>query len=256
MLAEDDPIRLLRSRALEETGRAEEALVDLARLMNVPNLQQRAVARTAAIFFDAGRVTEAEQTLEALTESDEVEDLMLAAEVLHQAELYASAVPVLQRADRLAPDTLDVIFWLGASFERSGRLDAAEAEFERLLEIDGDFAPALNYLGYMWAEQGTNLERALALVARAVALEPDNGAYLDSLGWAYFQIGDYDAAREHLEHAASLVGDDAVVFEHLGDLYRASGDSRQAEIAYRKAIELAGENDAEVRRKLTELNEK
>ena len=124
-----------------------------------------------------------------------------------------------------------------------------------MLALDGDFAPALNYLGYMWAEQGENLDEALIMVQRAVSLEPNNGAYLDSLGWAYFRIGRYDSAREHLERAADLVGDDAVVFEHLGDLYLASGDPGQAEIAYRKALELGGENRSEVQRKLIELTD-
>lgn len=255
-LAEDDPVRLLPSLALEEVGRPEEALAYLETLRGEEALVDRVAGQRASILFGLGREKEAETALAVLTGSDDLSALMLAAEVLHDAELFGQAIPVLKKAARITPDNLDVIFWLGASHERSGNLDAAEVEFERVLALDGDFAPALNYLGYMWAEQGQNLDRALELVGRAVALEPDNGAYLDSLGWAYFRIGEYAAAREHLERAAQLVGDDAVVFEHLGDLYVASGDRGQAESAYQKALELKGENRLEVQRKLSELKDR
>jgi tetratricopeptide (TPR) repeat protein len=254
-MADDDPRRLLRSRALEELGREEEALDELDALAAVQGLEERVVARRAKILFTLGRESEAEQFLHKLTSSEDTAALTLAAEVLHEVQLFARAVPVLQRADRIDPSNLEIIFWLGASFERSGDFKAAEAQFQRLLDLDNDFAPALNYLGYMWAERGENLEEALELVQRAVALDPNNGAYLDSLGWAYFQTGQYEEAREHLERAALLVGDDAVVFEHLGDLYLAAGDRTQAEVAYRRALELEGENRSAVQRKLSEFSE-
>jgi Flp pilus assembly protein TadD len=224
-------------------------------LAAVQGLEERVVARRAKILFTLGRESEAEQFLHKLTSSEDTAALTLAAEVLHEVQLFARAVPVLQRADRIDPSNLEIIFWLGASFERSGDFKAAEAQFQRLLDLDNDFAPALNYLGYMWAERGENLEEALELVQRAVALDPNNGAYLDSLGWAYFQTGQYEEAREHLERAALLVGDDAVVFEHLGDLYLAAGDRTQAEVAYRRALELEGENRSAVQRKLSEFSE-
>ena len=77
---------------------------------------------------------------------------------------------------------------------------------------------------------------------RAVALDPNNGAYLDSLGWAYFQIGQYEEAREHLERAALLVGDDAVVFEHLGDLYLAAGDRTHLKRSRRDWIAISADH--------------
>jgi tetratricopeptide (TPR) repeat protein len=249
----DDSLRLLGSRALEELGRSEEALEKLEKLAKVPGLENQVSARQATILFGLGRTKEAERILNRLSSSEDLRVLMLAAEVLHEVELFDRAVPVLQKAVRMEPENLDVMFWLGASFERSGRLAEAESEFRRLLDIDGDFAPALNYLGYMWTEKGENLEEALELVLRAVALEPNNGAYVDSLGWVYYQSGRYEEARAHLERAASLVGNDAVVYEHLGDAYVAVGDPDQAEVAYRKALELESENRSEVRRKLTDL---
>jgi len=126
--------------------------------------------------------------------------------------------------------------------------------FEDLLEVEPDFAPALNYLGYMWAEQGENLDQALVLVRQAVTLDPDNGAYADSLGWTHFQLGQYEEAQDHLERAVELVGDDAIVFEHLGDLYEALGRLDEARELYRRALALEAENAEEVRRKLEGLS--
>ena len=146
------------------------------------------------------------------------------------------------------------MFWLGASYERTGRGPEAETVLQGLLNIDPDFAPALNYLGYMWAEQGENLDQALLLVQQAVALEPDNGAYVDSLGWAHFQLGEYDQAREYLERAARIVGNDPVVLEHLGDLYQALGQLEDARRSYNRSLALEAENASEVQRKLDELD--
>ncbi|MEO1368758.1 MAG: tetratricopeptide repeat protein, partial [Acidobacteriota bacterium] len=96
------------------------------------------------------------------------------------------------------------------------------------------------YLGYTWAERGENLDEALGLIQRAVAADPDNGAYVDSLGWVYYQLGRFHEARPHLEWAARLEPDDATVHEHLGDLYAALGERELSRAAYRRALEILG----------------
>jgi Flp pilus assembly protein TadD len=123
------------------------------------------------------------------------------------------------------------------------------------LEVDPDFAPALNYLGYMWAEAGENLDEALLLVQQAVEIEPDNGAFADSLGWAHFQLGQYEESQRFLERAAELVGNDPVVFEHLGDLYVALGRLDQAREVYQRALDLEADNAQAVRDKLSRLEQ-
>jgi tetratricopeptide (TPR) repeat protein len=137
--------------------------------------------------------------------------------------------------------------------ERTGRRDEAVGTFRRLIGNQPDFAPALNYLGYMWAEKGENLPEALELVQKAVALDPHNGAYVDSLGWTHFQLGQYEEARGYLERAALLLPDDAVIFEHLGDLYVALGRLEMAEQVYRRSLDLGEDNADGVRRKLEGL---
>ena len=102
------------------------------------------------------------------------------------------------------------------------------AAFEKLLKVRPDHAPGLNYLGYMWADRGENLPRALELIRKAVDLEPGNGAYLDSLGWVYYRLDKLDKAEKNLRAAAVLNPDDATVEEHLGDLFEKKGDLAHA----------------------------
>ena len=121
------------------------------------------------------------------------------------------------------------------------------------LAIDPDDGRTLNYLGYMWADRGENLDQALELIQRAVALEPNNGAYVDSLGWVYYRLGRYSEARHHLEEAARLMPSDATILEHLGDLYVALEIPDKARETYRRALAIDDDNVEGLKRKLARL---
>ncbi|MFQ5527522.1 MAG: tetratricopeptide repeat protein [Thermoanaerobaculia bacterium] len=253
-LSADGEVGLIRGQALLELGREDEAIALFGSLAEHPEVGDRARARQAEALFRVGDDQGAQAVLDQLALSGDGERLFLVARTLHRLELYDKAIPLWMQARDDDPEALDVRFWLGSAFERSGRRESAIAEFQAILKRDGLFAPALNYLGYMWAERGENLSEAVELVERAVALEPNNGAYVDSLGWAHFQLGNLEVARGHLEKAAQLVGDDAVVFEHLGDLYLALGKRSLAQESYQRALDLEDENEEAVRRKLNQLN--
>src|SRR6185369_10482816 len=137
-----------------------------------------------------------------------------------------------------------------AAYERTGKHDLAVTAFRKVLKAAPDFHAALNYLGYMWAEKGENLTEALAMIGKAVALDPDNGAYVDSLGWTHYRLGQYDRARDYLERATRLVPEDPTVHEHLGDVYIALGQRDKAREMYRRALALRDPNPEQVRRKL------
>ncbi|MBB5518011.1 tetratricopeptide repeat protein [Amphiplicatus metriothermophilus] len=126
----------------------------------------------------------------------------------------------------------------GASYLELDRWPDAEADLERAVELAPDEPTALNYLGYSWAERGVNLERAFELIEKAVELEPRSGAIIDSLGWAYYQLGDYEKAVVHLERAAALEPDDATITDHLGDVYWRLGRKTEARYQWRRALEL------------------
>jgi tetratricopeptide (TPR) repeat protein len=168
--------------ALVQTDRAAEALERLRELESPLLTPARRVAKEAELLLELEREAEAAERMAKLMELSGAEGQLEAARLLQSRERYAEAVPLLEALRQQTSDQVQLLFWLGAAYERTGRHGEAEEAFRGLLEIDSSFAPALNYLGYMWADLGRNLEEALDLAERAVALEPDNGAYVDSLG--------------------------------------------------------------------------
>ncbi|MEM1181280.1 MAG: tetratricopeptide repeat protein [Acidobacteriota bacterium] len=198
-------------------------------------------AKRVELLFNSERADEAKALALEAAASGEVGDRLFASRILQRHEFYPDSIELLEGLlDERSDET--VLFALGAAYERVGNIDKAESTFKRLLEASPDHAPTLNYLGYTWTENGKNLEEALSMIQRAVAMDPDNGAYVDSLGWAYYRLGRYEAARPHLEWAGRLTPDDPTVHEHLGDLYTALGDEALARAAYRRSLEILGED--------------
>lgn len=140
-------------------------------------------------------------------------------------------------------------FWFGQACERAGRVEEAERHIGRYLEANPQSGEALNYLAYMWAEQGRNLDQALSYVTLALKQEPDNGAYLDTLGWIYFKRGEYAAAVAPITRALKLEGESATILDHLGDTWFALKESRRAVSFWRRSLREDPANKA-VREKL------
>ena len=169
-------------------------------------------------------------------------------QILGQLKRWKEALLAFDMAADLAakyqPSFLNAEFHFqhGVTAERAGDRAAAEKHFRACVALDDKFAPALNYLGYMWAEKGENLTEAEEFIRRAVAEEPDNAAYLDSLGWVLYQQGRYQEALPHLERAVALSTDqpDAIIHEHLGDLYDKLGRRADAIASWEKAVALEG----------------
>ena len=236
----------LEVEALRRGGRLEEALDRLdASSLDGPGVR----ALRAEILLRRDQPRRAEAILEDLA----TEEPRLAAQVYQSVGRYEDALPLWESTVARDPVAPDARFSLAAAYERTGRLDDAETVFRKLIGDYPDFHLALNYLGYMWAEQGENLQEAQELVERALDLDPDNGAYADSLGWVHFQRGELDQALVQLDRAASLLPEDGTVQEHLGDVHRALGNAQAANRAYRRALELDEDGRAEeIRRKLQE----
>jgi tetratricopeptide (TPR) repeat protein len=154
----------------------------------------------------------------------------------------------LVEAGNSRPDLLDADFYFGygVAAEQAGRTVKASELFLKSIELDPRRAArACNYLGYMWADRNENLDEAEKLIRRALELEPDNGAYVDSLGWVLFRKGQYDAALAELLRAAELLQDpDAVVFEHIGDTYEKLGRTAEAVLYWQKALQIAPGTDS------------
>src|SRR6185295_16238811 len=122
------------------------------------------------------------------------------------------------------PDKLTAQFYfqLGSAAERAKDIEQAVKHFRRALEMDPDFAEALNYLGYMWAERGENLDEAKSMIERALKEEPKNAAFLDSMAWVLYKLKKPTEALGYMQKALDLTKEpDATLLDHLGDIYAA-----------------------------------
>jgi len=177
------------------------------------------------------------------------------------AKDYAEAVKHYTEAEVIAkasePASLTHLFYyrFGSALERRGDYAEAEKCFRQCLEIAPNFAEAMNYLGYMWAERGNNLDEAKKLIEKAVALEPDNAAYLDSLGWVLFKQHQWSEALEWLQKAVQQADQpDPTLYDHLGDAYAGMKVFDKAREAWRKSVQL--EPNDEVKKKLEKAGTK
>ena len=138
------------------------------------------------------------------------------------------------------------------SSERLKDWPAAEADLKRALELSPDEFPVLNYLGYTWVDQSQNLKTAMDYIRKAVKLKPDDGYYVDSLGWAYYRLGNIPSAVEQLERAVELKPDDPVINDHLGDAYWRIGRTLEAKYQWQQVLSLKPDSDlvAEIEHKL------
>lgn len=129
----------------------------------------------------------------------------------------------------------------GTCLERTKNWPAAEADLQKALELFPDQPLVLNYLGYSWVDQGVNLTQGLSLIEKAVALRPDDGYIVDSLGWAYFKLGDFKEAVKYLERAVELRPDDPTLNDHLGDALWRVGRINEARFQWEQALSLKPE---------------
>jgi len=160
---------------------------------------------------------------------------------------FESAIGVFKRAIELNDQDARYFFHLGVSYERMGRIDDAIEYLDRSVQLDDSSAAALNYLGYLLADGGVRLEEARAYIEMALVIEPENGAYLDSMGWVLFRLEEYQKAREYLESAVQLIDvteeENYVIYEHLGDVYYEIGMYKEAVGAWEEALELKQRSD-------------
>lgn len=144
----------------------------------------------------------------------------------------------------------EVYFRAGAAEERQGDYRKAEGFLRRSIEADPDNHAAMNYLGYLMADKGENLEESLALIQGALRLDEGNGAYLDSLGWTLYRLRRFEQAEEPLKQAARAIPEEPVVRDHLGDLYWALGRRDDAVHAWQEALRLGSEERTTIMRKI------
>ena len=163
-------------------------------------------------------------------------------------ENYEAALGNAQQFELLAQDQGSTNLLTGTFYyqyasihERTGQFEKAEQLFFKAIQM-GDpttVADAQNYIAYMWAERGEKLDKGLVLIQKALTSDPNNAAFIDTLGWVYYMQGRYKEALEQLKTACELLQDDPSIWEHLGDTYLKLGNRDEASKHWKKAIELA-----------------
>ncbi len=195
------------------------------------------------------QVDEAKALLEELIKKDpkDVRPLDALGNILRSHERYEEARDYYTRALALIPkptkDNWTLFYSRGVCNERMKDWPAAEADFKEALVLSPEESLVLNYLGYSWVDQGSNLKQAMDYIRKAVKLKPDDGYYVDSLGWAYFRLGNLPAAVENLERAVELKPDDPIINDHLGDAYWKVGRTLEAKYQWQQALTLKPEEE-------------
>jgi tetratricopeptide (TPR) repeat protein len=176
---------------------------------------------------------------DANSNSEDREVYITLAQMNTRLRRFSDAEQALDKAEQLSKKQEDkeyVWFLRGANFEREKHYTEAEEQFKKVLASDPEHASALNYLGYMLADQNMKLDEAIGYIKHAVDLDPTNGAYLDSLGWAYFRLGKYELAEDNLLKASQKINTDPTVHDHLGDLYQKTGRLKLAATNWERAL--------------------
>lgn len=244
-----DSARIAFAQQQSDLGHVELARTTLQRV--APNSPYADAARLleAWILFDSGAESEAVAMVLAGA-GDDVNAKRALADMYRRLERYGEADAVYSELVAQSSDDWRLLFARGVVRERLGRWPDAEADMRRALELAPDQPEVMNYLGYSWVDRGENLQEGLQLISRAVALRPNSGAIIDSLGWAYYRLGDYERALQHLERAVELDPADPTLNDHLGDVYWRVGRRTEARYQWRRALTLEPSDPAAIEAKL------
>jgi tetratricopeptide (TPR) repeat protein len=186
----------------------------------------------AELLSDEGKTEAAVAELKKLLDGKNDRQVYLEiADAYQKAKNFAAMGSALDQAEKLSKDQesrTGVEFTRGAMYERQKKYDLAEKEFRKVLDADPKNASALNYLGYMLADQNVRLDEAQDLIKKAVDLEPSNYAFLDSLGWVYYRLNRLSDAEQELTRSLQMSDKDPTIHDHLGDVYFKQGKLKEA----------------------------
>ncbi|HEX4603837.1 MAG TPA: tetratricopeptide repeat protein [Candidatus Angelobacter sp.] len=191
---------------------------------------------------DTGKPEESVQIAKAVLKGgpEDRDTYIMLSQIYMRLKRWKESEDAIAQAEKYAvrPEEKEYIRFLqGSIFERQKKIEQAEQAFRQVLQQNPSNSMALNYLGYMLADHNSHLEEALTLVKKALDFDPQNGAYLDSLGWVYFKLGNYDQAEENLRRAADKSPNDATVQDHLGELYARTSRFKLAAAHWEHALD-------------------
>ena len=254
-VVEDQPrVAAALAQYQEQAGQLKEAAENYTRALAVTPMSRELKFRRVATLYNAKDFARA-ATYAAQAQSEHPEDLRfvrLQARALFEGGSRERAFSVLEQSLKANPRDTQTQFALADLYNDAERTTDAERTIRTILQAEPGNADALNYLGYMLAERGEQLDEAIRLVRRALEADPGNPSYLDSLGWAYFKRGDVEEAERYLAPAAEKLPKNAVIQDHMGDVHARRGRWQEAIAAWTRALEgdAAGIDRAAIERKI------
>ena len=256
----DDRVRYYLGAAYVEQGALDQAISEFKKISPESNLFADSRRSIILILIKQNKLEEGIRILEEsiqIKPNDGELYLILAALYEKENQLQKALAILKNGLDRNKED-VDIHFQLGAIYDKLGDFEKMVAHMKEIFRLSPDHADALNYLGYSYADRGIQLEEALELIQKAMALKPNMGYITDSLGWVYFKLGDYGRAAIELEKANQLTPDDPVITEHLADSYIKLSQFQKAMELYQKALNLDPKPDQmeRLKSKVKELKEK
>lgn len=245
--------RLMAGDVLATLGQARASNEAYKHLPPASPLYASAQLRIARNDEDLGDIDGAARQFEEMIEHkvDPAEALLALGDLYRREHRWLDAVKAYDRALPLLQGTAGewpVYYARGVALERANQWPRAEADLLHALELQPNEPQVLNYLGYTWVEQGTNLPRATQMIEKAVLMRPSDGFIIDSLGWAFYRSGQYGRAVEMLQRAVILVPGDATINDHLGDALWRAGRQEEARFQWQHA--LLSDPDPELRAQL------
>ncbi len=245
-----DAARLAFAEEQKELDHPAEARAMLSRVPATSPYSVSARVMEAIILADQDQQGEAISLAQATAEGGDIRARRALADLYRRFQRYGDAEPLYTQLISETPSDWRLYFSRGVARERLQRWPEAEGDFRRALELSPDQPDVMNYLGYTWIDRGEHMDEGLAMIQRAVQIRPLSGAIIDSLGWAYFKMGQYDQALEYLERAVELEPADSTLNEHLGDLYWRMDRRIEARFQWRRALTLEPDDAQALQQKI------
>jgi len=248
-LVPNHPLALLSLADLYESVKKPAMAIKVYERMPANSPLKRNAQIQLAIDLDAAdRTEEAIKILKSVTADDpkDIEAVMALGNIERGRKKFADCAQTYSHGIDILPPATDKNTWVyyyyrGICEERSKQWSKAEADMRKALELQPEQPHVLNYLGYSWIDQGVNLDEGMKMIKRAVEQRPDDGYIVDSLGWAYYRIGNYEDAVKNLERAIDLKPEDPTINDHLGDAYWRVGRTLEAKFQWAHARDLKPE---------------
>lgn len=223
------------------SGDIKRAIAEAEKARTADPTDQSLAVTYAMLLGDNGQTDDATKALRGLVHGNQSdrETYLDLAQIEARGKRYADAETDANKALGMSQENSDketVWFLLGSIYDGQKQYDQAEQMFRKALAINPHDAMVLNYYGYMLADRGVRLDEAITMIHSAVVEDPTNGAYLDSLGWAYFKQGNLAEAQQYLQQAVSHSANDPTVLGHLGEVYAKLGQTDRAEQIWEKAL--------------------